>query len=196
MRYKGDIVDNDSNHSEPLGILDGSHEFLSQFLLGTVLRQQQVVEAGVGTRQAVSVGSVSAHEERQRTKTAYWSPVAASGELQELLPLPVSHVVVDDVPKPLCNLRLFCVPIYIASCSLQVREINDFGPANEQLQLFWVDQLYHIFTQRPVKASFKCFELLLALCVEDKVDQQLNIHVLVFLVNKDFSTLWQQLMYL
>ena len=99
-----------------------------------------MIEASMGSRQMVSIRTVSPNVKWQRAQPVDRSAIASRGELKELLSLIVSHIVVDDLPEPLDDLFILSVAVDIVGSRLKTLIIKVLHAADKQLKFFRLEQ--------------------------------------------------------
>eukprot|EP00053_Salpingoeca_punica_P014969 m.136846 g.136846 ORF g.136846 m.136846 type:complete len:650 (+) comp16591_c0_seq3:562-2511(+) len=165
-------------------LLDGHHEVRAQLFVGLKLRQVQLVEAGVGLRQATRAAAVFLDVEllrpahaHQLGKAAHWDLARAGDKLHELDAL-LAVKGAHGPPKP-DNLRAArAVARAVLGVGLQVVHVHVRQAGDDHLQLLLVEDGNLLLRNQLVEAVLEGLDLLLDHLCQLGVRHQVHILLL------------------
>lgn len=190
---------NKSNHSEPfLPLRDGVHQLLDQYLLGAVIGQVELVEAGVGAGESlllefpVDVESLHPVHAPQVLEALDRHPRAACDELDE--GGSELHVeALEDFEEPYDYWIVFHI-IYQFCISAEVLDVDGGASRDHNFQLFLIENLQQSMRHQFVQPCEKGLELQFDAGGHLGVGDQLDVLQLVLLCDGEVGAVGDQLL--
>mmetsp|Transcript_1138 Transcript_1138/g.4385 ORF Transcript_1138/g.4385 Transcript_1138/m.4385 type:complete len:267 (-) Transcript_1138:1550-2350(-) len=150
----------DSHEPEPFALENGRPKLRHQLVLGLVLGQQHMAEAGVCRGQELRVGACPRDGQAHRPEPSDGCSCRPSREGEELPLFLGRQLVLDRLPEPLDHLVVCVVRLLVARRGLELGEVEVLGACDQQLHLFGLEHLGHLSRDHVCKALAERLELL------------------------------------